>query len=106
MDPVILFILVAVVALGSALWYFNRDSSSLDINQDGGATLNDIDVTVEKTVADVKEEVKKKLPTKSKLAAMKKSEIEALGREFGVELDRRKTKNNMIADLQTEVKKQ
>ena len=105
MDPVILFIIVVVV-LGGALWYFNRDSGSLDIDQDGDVDVQDLKVAVEKTVEGVKEEVKKRLPTKSKLSAMKKAELEELGREFGVELDKRKTKDNMIAELQKEVKKQ
>lgn len=41
----------------------------------------------------------KKLPSNAKLKSMTKLEIEAVGREFGTELDRRKTKANMISDL-------
>lgn len=41
----------------------------------------------------------KKLPSDAELKAMTKVEIEAAGRSLGVELDRRKTKANMISDL-------
>lgn len=47
--------------------------------------------------------VEKKLPSASKLNAMKKEDIEALGFEFGIDLDRRKTKKNMIEDLTSHV---
>jgi len=104
MDPIILFIIVVVV-LGGAFWYFNAE-------KDNTASVGETEVKPEpvakvepKPAPAPKAEVKK-LPTKSKLTAMKKAELEELGREFGVELDKRKTKDNMIADLQKEVKKQ
>ena len=39
----------------------------------------------------------------SELAAMTKAKLEAHGREMGVELDRRMTKSNMIADLKSKL---
>ena len=99
MDPIIL-LLIVVAVIGGGFWYFNAESDS------------DVSTPAPKPApapkAEVKTEVKveaKKLPTKSKLSAMKKAELEELGREFGVELDKRKTKDNMIADLQKEAKK-
>ena len=44
------------------------------------------------------------LPTDKDLNKLTKVNLEKLGREHGVELDRRKTKANMIADLKEAVK--
>lgn len=44
------------------------------------------------------------LPSKSKLTAMKKADLEKFGKQFGIDLDRRKTKDNMVKDLQKHVK--
>lgn len=112
MDP---FMLGLVVLVGAAvvIWYFNRDSKSLDINEDGKVDAKDLTAAVDKAKAGVKAEVaeakadvkkavaevKAKLPTAAKLKALTKAQLEELGREFGVELDKRKTKDNMIAEL-------
>jgi len=40
----------------------------------------------------------------SELTAMTKVKLEAHGRKMGVELDRRMTKSNMIADLKSKLK--
>ena len=39
------------------------------------------------------------LPSDAELKKMTKVQIEVVGRDFGVDLDKRKTKANMIADL-------
>ena len=44
------------------------------------------------------------LPTEEQLNKLTKAKLEELGREHGVELDRRKTKATMIADLKEAVK--
>ena len=67
-----------------------------------------VDKKVAELKAEVKEavaEVKAKLPTAAKLKALTKAQLEELGRDFGIELDKRKTKEKMIADLKTEHKK-
>lgn len=46
----------------------------------------------------------KKLPTAKTMESMSKAKLEELGREHGVELDKRKTKAKMIADLRLGVK--
>jgi len=46
-----------------------------------------------------------KLPSDKEILKLKKLDIEALGREWGVELDRRMTKANMVKDLRKNVKK-
>jgi len=45
-----------------------------------------------------------KLPTAKTMESMTKAKLEELGREHGVELDKRKTKANMITDLKAGVK--
>jgi len=110
MDPLFLIILAVVVAGGIA--YFG---GFLDFNKDGKVDEKDLDIVkeaaeavVEEKIAEVKEkvaEVKAKLPTAAKLKALTKAQLEELGREFGIELDKRKTKDNMIAELKSEHKK-
>jgi hypothetical protein len=48
--------------------------------------------------------VAKKVPTKTALLKMTKANIEAEARDHGIELDARKTKENMVADFQTTAK--
>jgi len=114
MDPLLIFVIVVGVA--AAGLYFG---GFLDFNKDGKVDEKDLDAfkdaaeaTIEKKVAEVKAEVKEKvaevkakLPTAAKLKALTKAQLEDLGREFGIELDKRKTKDKMIADLKSEHKK-
>lgn len=46
----------------------------------------------------------KKVPTKTDLSKMTKENIEKVAREYNIELDRRMTKSNMIADFQKQIK--
>lgn len=117
MDPLMLGLAV-IIGLGVLVWYFNRDAESLDINQDGKVDKKDLEAAVDNAKAGVKAEVaeakaevkeavaeiKAKLPTAAKLKAMTKAQLEEFGREFGVELDKRKTKDNMITELKKGVK--
>ena len=45
---------VVVVAAGLALWYFNKDTKSTDLNSDGKTDVNDLAVAVENAVTGVK----------------------------------------------------
>ena len=45
---------VVVVAAGLALWYFNKDAKSTDLNSDGKTDVNDLAVAVENAVTGVK----------------------------------------------------
>ena len=47
-------------------------------------------------------ESKPEMPSEAELKKMTKAKIEEVGREFGVELDMRKTKAKMIADLKSQ----
>lgn len=48
---------------------------------------------------------KPKLPTTKVLEGLTKAKLEDTGRDFGVELDKRMTKSNMIKDLRAQYKK-
>ncbi len=48
--------------------------------------------------------VAKKVPTKTALLKLTKANIEVEAREHGIELDARKTKENMVADFQKQAK--
>jgi len=48
--------------------------------------------------------VAKKVPTKTALLKLTKANIELEAREHGIELDARKTKENMVADFQKQAK--
>ena len=100
----IIAILVLVV-VGGAFWYFNKDEKDLDINDDGKVDVADLKEAASNVAKGVKAEVKK-LPTPAKLKAQTKNQLEELGREFGIELDKRKNKDKMIADLKAGVKSQ
>ena len=45
---------VVVVAAGLALWYFNKDAKSTDLNSDGKTDVNDLAAAVENAVTGVK----------------------------------------------------
>ena len=64
-----------------------------------GAKFAEDKVTPKQRVQAKKAPEKKELPSDAILSKMTKTKLEELGREFGIELDRRKTKANMIADL-------
>ena len=118
--------LVGLLIVVGAVVYYNRDAKSLDIDADGDIDKDDVKAALKNAEEGVKEDVRevveevaekadevvekvkeaaKKLPTKSQLSSMTKAKLEELGREFGVELDRRKKKDALVADLQAGVKK-
>ena len=54
-----LIVILIVIVTVAAIIFFNRDSKSLDVNQDGKVDVEDAKVAVEKTVQGVKKEVVK-----------------------------------------------
>ena len=96
---------IVLVVVGGAFWYFNKDQKDLDINDDGKVDVADLKEAASNVAKGVKAEVKK-VPTPAKLKAQTKAQLEELGREFGIELDKRKNKDKMIADLKAGVKAQ
>lgn len=104
MDPIVIAVIVLVV-VGGVFWYFNKDQDDFDINDDGKVDVADLKEAASNVAKGVKASVKK-LPTPAKLKAQTKAQLEELGREFGIELDKRKKKDGMIADLKAGVKSQ
>jgi predicted DsbA family dithiol-disulfide isomerase len=107
-ELVVGFIVIAIVVIGIALNPNKKEM--LDLNKDGKVDLDDAKVAVEKVeeIVDAAEEVADKVEDLAakygKLSSKTKARLEEIGRELGVELDRRKTKVNMISDLEEVIK--
>ena len=105
MDPVLVFIGVVVVA-GVGYWFFNKDNN--DVVGGGESGFKPVPVAPAKPKAEVKKAAPSapKAPTAKALNAMTKKEIDQVGKDFGVELDARKTKAAMVKDFQAGIKAQ
>jgi len=71
-------------------------------------TIEEIEEKIDEVVEEIKEDVKEaldSLPTANELKKLTKAKLEELGRDLGVELDKRQTKDNMIKELQEKVGK-
>ncbi len=106
MDPIALGI-IGVVACGLAWFFlFREEADEPESKPNYNPTLTPEQKTEAKaTIEKAKTEFSAKLPTKAQLEKLTKAGLEELGREHGVELDKRKTKANMIVDLRAGVKK-
>lgn len=104
-----LLVIGAIILVGGAIWYMAKGKD------DSGSTGGGSTTPVEEAPAQAKKapapkpkaEPKPatiKLPAAAKLNAQTKAQLEELGRGLGVELDRRKTKEKMIADLKVSVR--
>jgi hypothetical protein len=58
-----------------------------------------------KMLKDAVKEALDNLPTKAQLMKLTKAKIDELAKEVGIELDRRQTKEKMVAELQKQAKK-
>ena len=108
MDPIAISIIAGVVVLAGVYFiFFSKDDeptqSSNPVRPGPVKTPTTPNPQLAKAV--VKAASKPKLPKKADLEKMTKSNLEELGREYGVELDKRKTKVSMIADLKSGVYK-
>ena len=106
MDPIALGI-IGVVACGLA-WFilFREGGDKPESKPNYNPTLSPEQKTEAKaTIERAKTEFSAKLPTKAQLDKLTKAGLEELGREFGLELDKRKTKANMIVDFKAGVNK-
>jgi hypothetical protein len=102
MDPVLIFIGVVVVA-GVAVYFFNKDKDATVGGGESGLKPTPVaPAPVEKKAAPSAP----KAPTAKALNAMTKKELDQVGRDFGVELDARKTKAAMVKDFQAGIKAQ
>lgn len=109
-----LFLILLIVALGLTTWAVMRyPDAKKDITEaveDAADLMEDVVEDVVETIQEVKVELDKvtpkpKLPTTKVLEGMTKAKLEDTGREYGVELDMRMTKANMIKDLRAQYKK-
>ena len=113
------YIAGALIVAGAAFIFFTRRA---DLNQDGVVDKEDakeaveiakeaVEEVVEQVDRAVDERVKQaatktttKLVSDAKLEAMSKVQLDDYAKTLGVNLDRRRTKERMIADLKAAVK--
>ena len=100
-----LFVLGLVGVAAIVVWLVLDKSSTLVKVEE---TIEEIEEKIDEVVEEIKEDVKEaldSLPTANELKKLTKVKLEELGRDLGVELDKRKTKDNMIKELQEKVGK-
>jgi len=106
-------IIAGLVAVAIAAFVFwprvseKIDDVQEDITEVREEVVEAFDEAVEKVeeAKDGLQEAIANLPSAAQLKKLTKAKIEELGREVGIELDRRQTKDNMIKELNKEVKK-
>lgn len=99
-----LIIIGIALLIGVAWWMYTNHDKVEDIVEEVEDTVDEI----EDKIDEVKQKVKEKLddiPTKEELKKLTKAKLEELGRDLGVELDKRKTKDNMIKELDEKLSK-
>jgi len=99
-----LIIIGLALVIGVAWWMYNNHDKVEDIVEEVEDAVDEI----EDKIDEVKQKVKDKLddiPTKDELKKLTKAKLEELGRDLGVELDKRKTKDNMIKELNEKLSK-
>ena len=106
MELVILGVVVVAVA---AFFFWPKVSKKIDDFQEDMDEAREADEEkFEEVIDDVEDAVKEaldKLPTKAQLMKLTKAKIDELAAEVGIELDRRQTKEKMVAELQKQAKK-
>jgi len=104
----IIFVVVVGAVLGGAWFYRHPILAFMDMATDkADEAVDELAEEVEE-IEDKIDELKATLgaiPSADELMKMTKDKIEELGREIGVELDKRKTKAKMVADLESAAKK-
>ena len=99
-----LIIIGLALVVGVAWWMYTNHDKVEDIVEEVEDAVDEI----EEKIDEVKQTVKDKLddiPTKEELKKLTKAKLEELGRDLGVELDKRKTKDNMIKELNEKLSK-
>lgn len=99
-----LIIIGIALLIGVAWWMYTNHDKVEDIVEEVEDAVDEI----EDKIDEVKQKVKDKLddiPTKDELKKLTKAKLEELGRDLGVELDKRKTKDNMIKELNEKLSK-
>jgi type II secretory pathway component PulM len=100
---------VAVAAIIAAFVFWPRVSEKIDdVQEDITEAREKVEAAIDEVIDDVEEAVEKaldKLPTKGQLMKLTKAKIDELAADLGIELDRRQTKEKMVAELQKQAKK-
>jgi uncharacterized membrane protein YhiD involved in acid resistance len=100
---------VAVAAIIAAFVFWPRVSEKIDdVQEDITEAREKVEDVIDEVIDDVEEAVEKaldKLPTKGQLMKLTKAKIDELAADLGIELDRRQTKEKMVAELQKQAKK-
>ena len=98
---------VAALAL-SAFVFWPRVSEKIDdVQEDITEAREKVEDAFEEVIDDVEEAVQNaldNLPTKAQLMKLTKAKIDELAAEVGIKLDRRQTKEKMVAELQKQAK--
>jgi vacuolar-type H+-ATPase subunit E/Vma4 len=106
MELVILGVVVVAVA---AFFFWPKVSEKIDdVQEDITEAREAVEEKFEEVIDNVEDAVKEaldKLPTKAQLMKLTKAKIDELAKEVGIELDRRQTKEKMVAELQKQAKK-
>ena len=103
-----LIIIGIALLVGVAWWMYTNHEKVEEVVEEVEATVDEIEEKIEDAVEDLKEDLEEaldKLPSADELKKLTKAKLEELGREFGVELDKRKTKANMIKELDEKLSK-
>jgi len=99
MDPIAL-VVIGVVVAGVAWFTLFRDNDTTEFSDP-----TPVAPPTKPASKPASKPAVKTLPGDAALKSLTKAGLEELGRELGVELDKRKTKANMIVDLKAGVKK-
>lgn len=101
MDPIAL-VVIGVVVAGVAWWMLSDKDDTPEAP--AAKPVKPPVKPVSAVKAKSSEPSVKTLPGNAALNKLTKANLEELGRDMGVELDKRQTKANMIADLKMQVK--
>lgn len=95
----IFFLLLGVAVVVAVVFVFRKSGNTLDVDGDGDVDADDVELAAE-MVADAVEEIV------VDLATMTKAQIEAWAKEnLDLDLDRRKTKATLIAEVESQLQK-
>ena len=104
-----LIIVGLVVVAVAAFFFWPRVSEKIDdFQEEMDEAREAVEEKFEEVIDDVEDAVKEaldKLPTKAQLMKLTKAKIDELAAEVGITLDRRQTKEKMVAELQKQAKK-
>lgn len=103
------FVIAGLVAVAIAAFVFwPRVSEKIDdVQEDITEAREKVEDAFEEVIEDVEEAVQNaldNLPTKAQLMKLTKAKIDELAAEVGIKLDRRQTKEKMVAELQKQAK--